>query len=935
MRNLLAMGVIMLSSIIKVSADVPLAVPCEGFDEIRNTQIYDIAELDKEIYISTSKGLFKYDGQALTHFSATDGLKDDEVFNLQEYQDTLWFCSIMGRLFFLPKGQRKIYECTAISDYIKTFFWYQNNFYYTNNHSNLYVWNRKTNTRKYIAILPNVFDYKVKDSTLFLLHAEFEYSILNTKNQKLTKLPSKKVSNSYSIPVRNKGSSYIDTVLYTFFKDKLCIIHVPANTRQSFTIKPNTVIYAILPIKDKIIVGTQQGLFQVQGKNISTILPDIFVTNIFMDSENTIWITTFNGDMYHIPELGLKTSPNINRTVAQQVRKLHIFRENVIYGTNTGDIFINHEPFKAIIKNYEAGKLNRILSITDDGEKVYVSRDDGFFICDVKQKRARYINTNFTIKRILVNKLPYYVIGAYYATILMDKRTLKILKQFSCSRIADIILWQNKALLCTYNNLYIIHQDTLQEILIQKYHESRIRFAYYDSLHKDLYIAHQKGIDVYDKNLRQTYSIQMNNQDINKIQVYQDNIYIATPRGIFVLSRQKPQNQPLPVQSTYSLNVYDMRIQNDTLHFISDAGYSYAAIQSLKYTLPDINIEYKIKNYTFNQDKDKITIRYPDNALQINVHPKTIKYKSRIYYQYGINSEKNLETSNYALLSIPFFHSGIYEIKIKSLIENHVVKEDMLKVRFILPIWKDKNFKVFFLFVGLISIVLVYMEYLIRREKQKSFQEKQHNQALKYQLQAVQSRLNPHFIFNGLQSLQYLVVSNQNTLAKAYLNDFASLTRKFLTYSQQEFCSIEEEMAILKNYLNLENIAHNHQIRYEFLLQIEDDIILNQPIIPSLILQPLVENIFKHAFTENYPSPQIEIRFIENVNNHSLQIEIEDNGIGMPADILPHSRGLQLIIDRLNIINQTYKTNHRLEILPTSKFSSGTLCRLTLQFNGI
>ncbi|MCS7028793.1 MAG: histidine kinase [Bacteroidia bacterium] len=922
--------------VIKARSDIPLVIPFEYTNQIRNTQIYDIAELDKEIYISTSKGLFKYNGQELIHFSTADGLKDDEVFNLQVHQDTLWFCSIMGRLFFLPKNQRIIQEYTAVKEYIKTFFWHNNYLYYANNRSELHVWNVKNKTQQYIGLLPSILDYKVKQSKLFLLHTEFEYSILDLNVKKLIKKPSKSISNGYSVPIRNKQTPLIDAHLYSFFKDKLCVIDINLQTQEVLTVKPNTVIYTILPLQNEIIVGTQQGLFQVQGKKVECILPDIFATNIFLDSENTVWITTFSGEIYLIPNLNLRTSPFIDRAAVQQVRKLHLFKGNVIYGTNTGEVFLNHQPFKAITKNYEAGKLNRILNITDDGNKVYITRDDGFFICDIKNKTAQYISTKFTIKRTFVNSFPYYVIGAYYAVVLMDKKTHKILKQFSCPRIADIILWQDKPLLCTYNNVYIVHSDSLQEILKQRYKSSKIRFAYYDSVNRHLYLAHQKGIDVYDSQLNCLHQIQIgNNNDINKIQIHKNRIYIATIKGLFILPEHSPQSQALPVQNVYNLNIYDIRIQNDTLHFISDVGYSYTPISALTHSLPNILIEYKIKNTNYAQNEDKIIIRYPDNSLQISIIPKTIKYRTKINYQYSITGEGKTQTTPYAFLSIPFFHSGMYQVKITSLVENHPIRQDVLKVHFVLPIWKDKNFKVFALIIGLISLLLIYMEHLIRREKQKAFQEKQQNQALKYQLQAVQSRLNPHFIFNGLQSLQYLVVSNQNTLAKAYLNDFASLTRKFLTYSQQEFCSIEEEIAILKNYLNLENIAHNNQIKYEFILQLEDEMMFQQPIIPSLILQPLVENIFKHAFTENYPSPQIEIRFIENVEKQRLIVEIEDNGIGMSKEILPHSKGLQLIMDRLKIINQTYKTQHYLEILPANKFSSGTLCRLIFQFKGV
>jgi sensor histidine kinase YesM len=912
---------------------VPLIIPSDRFSQIKNSQIYDIVEFEKAIYIATNKGLFQYDGHELYTFSQKNGLKDDEVFNFQIHDGKLWFNSILGKLYTLSPQKKHIEQFTLFDDYIKSFFWFQNTLYYTTNKSELCAWNA-TIGKKLIETIPNVLAYKIKNNLLFLLHTQFEFSVLDIHTQRLIKKPDILTDNRYSVPIRNRNN--LNSQLYIFYQHRLGVIPSQEEKIQEvISLEKQAVIYAIYPNPELILIGTREGLYQLENNKTTCILPNIFVTNIIKDSEGTYWITTFNGEIFIIPDIDIRTKTT-ELKMKSQLRKLCLFQNNVIYGTNTGEVFFNHRLIPDIKKNYEAGKLNQIMSITSDNQNVYIARDDGFFICNPNQRKTEYISTVYTIKKLSSEHPSYYIIGAYYKVVMIDKKTKKIIKSYPCPRIADLAVWHNNIpLICTYNQVFCIKNDSIEEIMKNEYLNRRIRFCHYDKEKKELFISHQLGVDVYDSNLKVIKKINLHQSyRLNKIQTYQNSIYIASQEGLLVIYKNNV-NQIIHAQNLYGLNLYDIAIQNDTLHFISDAGYGHIPLNKLNFEKPSFTNDYQLITDEKFLNNKRITIKYPQNALQLAVIPKTLKYKSKVHYEYKFIGDSVIQRSNYPLLSIPLVRSGVYKIKVATLIGKNIIHEDIFEVEFILPIWKDKNFKIFLIVLLFAGAALLYMEYIIRKQKQRTYVQKQQNASLKYQLQAVQSRLNPHFIFNGLQSLQYLVVSNQNLLAKKYLNNFASLTRQFLNYSQHEFCSIEDEIAILENYLNLENIAHQNKVQHSFTIKVEDDIILNQRIIPSLILQPLVENIFKHAFPEDYPNPKIEIRFIENIQKHNLTIEIEDNGIGMPIDILPNSKGLQLIYQRLEIINKTYNTHHNIEIYPSKKFDTGTLCYLSLQFKSL
>lgn len=934
-KNKSALMVFFMLVLFSTQAQIPFTVPLHHFTQIKNSQIYDIAEFDKEIYIATSRGLFKYNGQELYAFSLENGLKDDEVFNFQVYDNKLWFNSITGRLYYMFMQTNDIKEFTLfLQDYIKTFFWHKETLYYTNNKSELCVWKPEYRAKKAIKSVFNVLDYKVKENDLYLLHADFEYSILSTDTHTFKKNTVKNtVGMGYTIPIRNRNMN-VQNDIYTFFRQKLAQIHIHNQTLQEIPIQDVGTLYTIYPTENSILIGTQNGLYQYKNQKTECIISNLFVTNIIKDSEDTFWITTFNGEIYTIPDIEIQTIFYSDKNIASNMRKVHVFDNKVICGTNTGEILVNHQILSSVKKNYEAGKLNRILSINSNQDKVYITRDDGFFIYDLNKKNTQYVGTRYTIKKLLLTDTTYYIIGAYYSVALMDKKTKQTIKKYNCSRVADVIMFNHKPFLCTYDKVYFIEKDSLNEVLNNQYKENKIRFAYYDTLHRRLYIAHQKGIHIYNTQLQLLKNIHLDpNYIINKIQVHKEQVYIASQLGLFVMNTYT--DNLIPIQNLHNLSIYDIFIYQDILHFVSDAGYGNIPIKKLNYTLPNFSVEYKFKEKYLTNHNQMIQLRYPDNILELIVIPKTIKFRYAINFTYKIMGNPSEENTKYNLLAIPLVQSGVYYLNIKTNIEKNNIHQDTLKIKYTLPIWKDRNFKIFISVIVAIIGLLAYMRHLIQKEKQKSYYKKQEIENLKLQLQAVQSRLNPHFIFNGLQSLQYLVVSKQNDLTRAYLNDFAALTRKFLNYSQKEFCTTEEEIAILKHYLNLENIAHDNKVKYTLNTEVEDEIILTQPIIPSLILQPLVENIFKHAFTEDYLNPCIEIRFIENIQQNNLIIEIEDNGVGISSEVFPHSKGLLLIQERLKIINQTYKTKHTIDIKKAEKYPTGTLCRLILQFNPI
>jgi len=185
-------------------------------------------------------------------------------------------------------------------------------------------------------------------------------------------------------------------------------------------------------------------------------------------------------------------------------------------------------------------------------------------------------------------------------------------------------------------------------------------------------------------------------------------------------------------------------------------------------------------------------------------------------------------------------------------------------------------------------------------------------QAAKLQLKALRAQMNPHFIYNALNAIQHFISSKREKDAATYLAKFAVLMRKSLDYSDKEYISLEEEVSFIKDYLEI-----NQKLRFEDAMNyrvevdedLEDDIIG----IPSMIIQPYVENAIEHGIRMK-KNGLITIAFKEYDDDHVL-CTIEDNGIGRvaaaeykakKADIATYeSKGTKITEKRLQLINKT------------------------------
>lgn len=226
-------------------------------------------------------------------------------------------------------------------------------------------------------------------------------------------------------------------------------------------------------------------------------------------------------------------------------------------------------------------------------------------------------------------------------------------------------------------------------------------------------------------------------------------------------------------------------------------------------------------------------------------------------------------------LSLPI---GKYTFKAKSVFQGKSSAEFTYSFTIHPPFWQRWWFYLLVALATAIAIGLLAF-YRLKRVREKAEQRLQveTNQkiAINAQLKAIRAQMNPHFVFNAINSIQDLVLQQETLKSYDYLESFSRLVRLTLDYSEREFVQLEEEVTFLELYLALEALRFDHDFNYS--IHVPDE--LQNAMIPSLIIQPFVENAIKHGLLHSAKKKQLSIDFIQE-ERETLCCVIRDNGIG-------------------------------------------------------
>jgi ligand-binding sensor domain-containing protein len=323
---------------------------------------------------------------------------------------------------------------------------------------------------------------------------------------------------------------------------------------------------------------------------------------------------------------------------------------------------------------------------------------------------------------------------------------------------------------------------------------------------------------------------------------------------------------------------------------------------------------------TFSHNQNNFAIEFNNIDFVTPESEKRLLYKLENYDDDWRKSDGEKKAYYYNV------QPGNYVFKVKALNSNGIWAESSIVI-LIGPAWW--NTWLFRIVAGVFVLALLYS--LIRwrlhekfnrqlefSEKEKKLAELQ-QQKTELEMRALRAQMNPHFIFNSLNSINNFILENDRLKASEYLNKFSKLVRMILQNSQAPLISLESELESLKLYLELEALRFNYHFTYRITVPKELDIEVLK--VPPLIIQPYAENAIWHGLMQKEEKGQLDIE-VSQENGH-LFFKIADDGIGRKAAALAASKsairhksmGLKITADRIEMLQSINETESPVTIV--------------------
>lgn len=346
--------------------------------------------------------------------------------------------------------------------------------------------------------------------------------------------------------------------------------------------------------------------------------------------------------------------------------------------------------------------------------------------------------------------------------------------------------------------------------------------------------------------------------------------------------------------------------------------------------IEEVDVENK---KTYYQPTGDLDIKYNERNLLVNYTIIDFE-KSNYQFAYRLNNSGNWTAmGNQRSINLSNLPPGDYSVQLKASGKPGVEKVRELSFIIHPPFWKT----IWFIsIVALLFAIGVYFLYRrrIQHIRQKANVDKQLSQT---EMKALQAQMNPHFIFNSLNSIREMILNNENKDASHYLSKFAHLIRITLDHSSQSLVSLRSTIDYLERYMEMENIR-NSLFTHE--ITVDEKLDPDETLVPPMLIQPFIENAIWHGISASKKNIHVTIHFKKE--NEKLICTIDDNGMGIeqaqknkPNNTNRHKAvGIANIKNRVNLLNEKYDLHAQISITDKKDIpgctEKGTLVTLQL-----
>ncbi len=904
---------------------------------VPSNEIYSLVQ-DKKgfIWFGCDAGLYKFDGVQYQPYKCPSQLSKAITGLTFSTSGKLYCYNFQSQLFVLennvlkklPIKLHRISRITADDQHRV----------HVQHELGLAIYSEKTKQWRHInqygTATAGVFDGK---QTVSLLTQK---GVLHCKNTSLNLSPSSLFKQTgFYMMARFQGRHVIlsayQNLLLSEKNGKVKPWEVPALKKLLFNRKPTN----IKVLTDgRLWICTYNGLIVYSPKNKTARLlyPDLSFSDCLIDREGNYWFSTLQTGLLRVPNLNyLLWNKTTENTDLKKITHLDTDGKHVYYSTGTGGVgYINCSTESLV--SFSTGHQSDIQSfdyIAREGRLYFNINKHLYYLSNDQIKEAK--NDISSLKMLYTFSDHTFILSSFGTYLPTDSDTTKL--DASWSREITSGFTGNDVWIATNNGL--MQYKKRGNKWMKQVHLCRglqVLSVVKDPFENKIFALCFNGVivevDAQDKHAflaKLPASVQG-----NKLLFYRKAIYVASNRGlwIFNLSTRKWSQ----ISSLYGLaseNILDLLVCDRSLWLATGKGVQ---------RIPIVQYKKPVRCLIYLEESTKpISLDY-DGSLRL--HPAVSAYSSNGKHQYAYRLRK--EDSQWTYLPgstkeifIQNVPDGRYNLELKAIDAYGYDSQNIIAIPLIVhpPFWQSWWFIVLVFLCGTIIVFLI-VHYIINGIRKK---EAQKTLLANSQLKAIRAQMNPHFMYNTLNSIQDLILHNDIKNSNYYLSKFSQLMRQILSFSEQEKILISEEVDMLTNYLELEKLRFGTDFMFQ--ITCDEQIDQDRVYIPSLILQPFVENAIKHGLLHKKGNKDLFVAFHANSKDEIL-VEISDNGIGRVLSAAINERrklthqsfSTNAIKKRIEILNESGEFNIEVQISDGDNQADdcGTIVQLRIQYIG-
>lgn len=919
------------------------------------------------IWFATDAGVARYDGSRFDYFTKSNGLSSNNVIKIKEdSRGRIWFFNLNASLNYLyhdsihNEKNTPFLDSLKSKDFFRDFYEDENKtiYFYYNFYREIYSLDSQNTIIKYtypsvtvhaspgkIPAEGMVIRYMKKSNTgeFYLWTIAGLYQLKNLADKPIL------VSDTFTYKgiyqVSQKDTWMITRVLKTETEESPWVIRkytdgfIPDPTSAPL-ISKSFLINSIWEASDGILwISTyDKGVLCFRnGKLIRHFDIREGQTGI-QDHENNIWVSSLKEGVYKIsPYIHQHTHYENSLFQGIGILALDDHLENGIWCTNGRTVFLlrDNELYTTDFQNMRSS-FNQLLhtkrnTLIVSEENAYPYALKGISL-DHSARKIRFLKSDLypvPLKKMISNQSKDKVsANSTYVFYLLDPADpFRHAEQvYLGERIYNIMYNTKNELLINAKRNYLYQNDSLVIFDELSRFDNKI-ITDHLILNDSVELLNIEGDSLFLLCHKKLFNLTAgfdyrDDLQIRNIAYHAPMLFLATNQHIFIcehplniLSADTVPFQPVDLQFR---NIHDILFDDDRLYVASDDGLSAIPYPGICDIVTQSPVPYfrsiQINDRDYTRNHTGIVLR-GRNRVQIQLGSINYSFSPAIYSYMLEGADKQWSTGQGTDLLYQNLPVGDYTFRMRVRKTSSDWSEPVEFAFHVRPtFWRHPLFlvAVMILLGGLLSLRII-----IRKNAQIRRRELDHQMVILEQ-KALQSIMNPHFIFNVLGSIQNFLLQNKSAEAGTYLLKFARLIRQNITTINSPMVRLIDEMERLRNYLDLERLRMGN--KFDYLIQKEDTVQEALMRIPSMIIQPYVENAVWHGLSSLTELGRIEILF-RLIKPDLLQITVRDNGIGMKrssghlSNSESHLRmGMAMTRRRLEIIGRKYNVESSVTI---------------------